>query len=143
MLICSLLLSVNDMSVTIKNIAESRSLSPITVSRALRGSKAVAPNTREIVKKLADKVGYYGNLHARNLRVGKTYTIAAIVSPPLTTVRQHPVEIGCEGAKLLLRMIKDDNIKAQAETMDVRIGTCIVERDSVCICAGRSEDKSQ
>lgn len=65
---------------TIKEIADACELSTITVSRALRDGSGVSPLTRDKVLSYAKKIGYRPNLMAQNLRNGKTYLIAAIVS---------------------------------------------------------------
>jgi LacI family transcriptional regulator len=67
---------------TIKTICELTGLSTATVSKALRHSDEVRPQTRAIVLKAAESVGYRRNLHGVQLRTGKTFQIAAIMNAP-------------------------------------------------------------
>ncbi|HEY1394288.1 MAG TPA: substrate-binding domain-containing protein [Methylibium sp.] len=65
--------------VTMEQIAALAGVSTITVSRALRDSPSVTPATRERIKMLAEAAGYRFNLHARNLRLRRSYMIAVML----------------------------------------------------------------
>lgn len=65
--------------VTIYDIAEKLSLSPATVSRALKDHPAVKKSTRKRVADAAKALGYRSNNFASNLRSGHTRTIGVIV----------------------------------------------------------------
>lgn len=67
---------------TIKTIAQDTGLSIATVSKALNNSPQVRPETRELVLKSAARVGYELNLHGVQLRTGKTYQVAAVMTAP-------------------------------------------------------------
>jgi len=67
---------------TIKTICEVTGLSTATVSKALRHSPQVRPETRKLVEEAARKLGYATNLHGVQLRTGKTYQVAAIMTAP-------------------------------------------------------------
>ena len=67
---------------TIKTICAMTGLSTATVSKALRASPQVRPETRAIVEAAARTVGYSANLHGVQLRTGKTYQVAAIMTAP-------------------------------------------------------------
>lgn len=67
---------------TIKTIAQETGLSIATVSKALNNSPQVRPETRALIMKAAEKVGYELNLHGVQLRTGKTYQVAAIMTAP-------------------------------------------------------------
>lgn len=67
---------------TIKTICELTGLSTATVSKALRHSDEVRPQTRDIVLQAAQDVGYTRNIHGVQLRTGKTFQIAAIMTAP-------------------------------------------------------------
>ncbi|MDX0635757.1 LacI family DNA-binding transcriptional regulator [Sinorhizobium medicae] len=67
---------------TIKTIARETGLSIATVSKALKHSPQVRPETRAIVLDTAERIGYELNLHGVQLRTGKTYQIAAIMTAP-------------------------------------------------------------
>jgi DNA-binding LacI/PurR family transcriptional regulator len=62
-----------------EDIALRAGVSKITVSRALRDSDAVTPETRERIKQVAQALGYRMNHSARNLRLRKTHTIAVVL----------------------------------------------------------------
>jgi DNA-binding LacI/PurR family transcriptional regulator len=68
------------MSVTIKDIAQVAGVSHITVSRALNGSTAVRPDTREHIKKIADELGYIPNINARSLVLAQSNVIGLFFS---------------------------------------------------------------
>lgn len=70
--------------VTIRDIALKLNVSISTVSRALRGSGEVNPETKKAVKEMAEKLSYEPNLVAQSLRRNKTNTLGIIV-PDLVT----------------------------------------------------------
>jgi len=65
--------------VTIKDIARELSISPSTVSRALKDHPDISPETKRIVNELAKELNYQPNAIALSLRGGKTNTIGVIV----------------------------------------------------------------
>lgn len=65
--------------VTIKDIARKLSVSPSTVSRALRDNPEIGEATRKAVKELAKELHYQPNSVAMSLRQKKTFTIGVIV----------------------------------------------------------------
>ncbi|MGK7388859.1 MAG: LacI family DNA-binding transcriptional regulator [Candidatus Cyclobacteriaceae bacterium M2_1C_046] len=65
--------------VTIKDIARELGISPSTVSRALKDHPDISPDTKKVVKALAEKLNYQPNIVALNLRQSKTNTIGVIV----------------------------------------------------------------
>lgn len=67
------------MSVNLKQLAKALNLAPSTVSRALRDSHEISPDTKERVKKLAKELGFEPNPFASSLRQSKSKTIAVIV----------------------------------------------------------------
>ena len=66
----------------LKLLAERLDLSESTVSRALNNYSDIAEQTKELVRNLADEMGYQPNIHARRLASGKADTVA-FVMPPL------------------------------------------------------------
>ncbi|MBV8603097.1 MAG: substrate-binding domain-containing protein [Pelomonas sp.] len=60
-------------------IAERAGVSKITVSRALRNSPLVTPETSARIKAIADQLGYRFNHSARNLRLRRTHIIAVVL----------------------------------------------------------------
>ena len=67
------------MSTTIRDVAKRLNLSITTVSRALDGYDDVAAETRRLVVKTAQKMGYVPNRAARQLRRQRTETIGYIL----------------------------------------------------------------
>jgi DNA-binding LacI/PurR family transcriptional regulator len=66
--------------VSIKDIARAARVSHSTVSRALRGSSLVNPDTRERIRKIADEQGYTVSAIARSLVTKRTDTIGVVVT---------------------------------------------------------------
>lgn len=83
---------------TIKTICAMTGLSTATVSKALRASAEVRPETRAIVQAAAEKVGYSANLHGVQLRTGKTYQVAVLMTAPTADMTEWE---GVEYAQLL------------------------------------------
>jgi periplasmic binding protein and sugar binding domain of the lacI family protein len=75
--------------VTIKDIARHLCLSPSTVSRALADDKNIRQETKEIIYKAADELGYRRNRLAVSLRSGKTNTVGVIVDEMTTPSSLH------------------------------------------------------
>ena len=82
---------------TMDDLAALAGVSKVTVSRALSDNELVAPATRKKVQDLAAQHGYKVNLHARNLRLQKSYTVAVVVemtpSPERPMSDPYPLEI--------------------------------------------------
>ena len=66
-------------SVTIKDIAQQLKLSPSTVSRALRDSKDIKPETRLLVRQVAEELHYSPNPIALSLKEKRSKIIGVIV----------------------------------------------------------------
>ncbi len=65
---------------TLMDLARDTGLSHMTVQRALMGSAAVRPETREIVLEAAGRLGYRPNASARAMRNGRFNHIALLTS---------------------------------------------------------------
>lgn len=65
--------------VNLKKLAKELNLAVSTVSRALRDSHEISPQTKERVRELAEKLGFQPNPHASSLRQNKSKTIAVII----------------------------------------------------------------
>jgi len=70
------------------DIAQLAGVSAITVSRALRGSPLVNARTRERIAEIARQAGYAFNASARNLRLGRSMTVAVVVEMQPSAERQ-------------------------------------------------------
>jgi LacI family transcriptional regulator len=66
--------------VKLKDIAARAGVSIMTVSKALRDGKDIAPSTRERIRKLAQEMGYVPDLSAQLMRSGKTKLFGLIIS---------------------------------------------------------------
>ncbi len=66
-------------AVTIKDIAKALGLSPSTVSRALRGSYEISPETKQLVLEYAQKFNYQPNPIAKSLKESRSRAIGVIV----------------------------------------------------------------
>jgi DNA-binding LacI/PurR family transcriptional regulator len=66
--------------VSIKDIAQVANVTPGTVSRALRDSPRVNPETKKRIQRLADEMGYTPDALARSLVMGRTQTIGVVVT---------------------------------------------------------------
>ncbi len=66
-------------AVTIKYIAKALGFSTSTVSRALRDSHEISPDTKKIVIEYAEKINYHPNPVALSLKERRTRSIAVIV----------------------------------------------------------------
>jgi LacI family transcriptional regulator len=78
-----------------RDVAQRAGVSPQTVSRALRGSGAVAPHTRARVRAAMEELGYLGNEAAGALKRGQTYIIG-LLCPVLTLPFWSDVAAGAE-----------------------------------------------
>ncbi len=65
--------------ITIKDIAKALNLSTSTVSRALRGSHEINPDTKRSVMEYAEKFNYQPNPIAVSLKENKSRSIGVIV----------------------------------------------------------------
>jgi LacI family transcriptional regulator, gluconate utilization system Gnt-I transcriptional repressor len=65
--------------VTLSDVAQLAGVSAITVSRALRGERAVAPELVAKVRTAADKLGYLPNPAARALASGQSSHVAVLI----------------------------------------------------------------
>jgi DNA-binding LacI/PurR family transcriptional regulator len=66
--------------VSIRDVAAAAGVSISTVSRALRGYADVSPATRERVAEVAAQLGYAPDPAGQTLKLGRTHTVAVLVS---------------------------------------------------------------
>lgn len=68
------------MAVTIKDVARVAGVSHTTVSRALRDSPTISPQTTLAIKRIAAQMGYVPNKAARNLKTSRSSALGVIVT---------------------------------------------------------------
>ncbi len=71
--------------VTIKTLAEKLSVTPSTISKALRDGDDISEKMKVKVKKLANELGYKPNFAARSLVSGKSNMIAVLIPDVATS----------------------------------------------------------
>lgn len=80
---------------TIRDVARQAGVSHQTVSRVINSSEDVLPETRALVEKVIDQLGYRPSAIARSMARGQTHTLACI-SPNLTDYTFASVIEGAE-----------------------------------------------
>lgn len=78
--------------VTLKDLSKYLLLSTSTVSRALSGDKNIRKETRDLVLDAAQKLGYKPNLIAKNLKLGRSFSIGVIVPEMVTPFAAKVIE---------------------------------------------------
>jgi LacI family transcriptional regulator len=81
--------------VTLRDVAKVAGVSEPTASRSLRGEARISARTREIVRQVADQLGYIPNATARNLAKRMSETLALMV-PDVTDPVHGQVVSGFE-----------------------------------------------
>jgi LacI family transcriptional regulator len=66
-------------AITLKDIAEELDLSKVSVSKALRDHPDIGPETKQLVRETAERLGYVPNYIARNLSSRQSKTIGLVV----------------------------------------------------------------
>lgn len=66
--------------VTLRDLAAACGLAPSTVSNALADKPVVRPETRMLVRHMAEEMGYQVSSVARGLRTGRSWSVAMVVS---------------------------------------------------------------
>jgi LacI family transcriptional regulator len=72
--------SLNQVGLTIQEVAREAGVSTSTVSRALNNTGQVSLGTRKMVLSVVRELGYVPNAHARHLALSKRRKIGMIVS---------------------------------------------------------------
>ncbi|OZG63436.1 transcriptional regulator [Bifidobacterium lemurum] len=77
-------------SVTLADVAEEAKVSRSTASRALNDSPRISEETKRHVREAARRIGFVPNAQGRALAVGRTETIAVIVTEPIDELFADP-----------------------------------------------------
>lgn len=129
-------------SITIKDIARELNISVSTVSRALRDTYDVSPETKEKVIEKAAQLKYKPNFNARGLSQGKTHNIG-IILPFITNYYFSTVITGMQktaylhGYNIILFLTND----SPEREIDILRDLSISSLDGLLIstCSGSSE----
>ncbi|RDW15613.1 LacI family DNA-binding transcriptional regulator [Oceanobacillus chungangensis] len=76
--------------VTIKDVAKVTGVSPSTVSRVIADNPRISTETKKKVRKAMEDLGYYPNIHARNLVVKSSNAIGVVMSSSADKALQNP-----------------------------------------------------
>ena len=103
--------------VTLRDIATETGYSVNAVSRALRGLNDIGPAASQRIREAADRLGYVGNLSARALRSGRTWSISLLVpsmTNPYFSVMTDLIQVQARhrGYSLSVMCIRDDPVMA-------------------------------
>lgn len=148
---------------TQRSIAEQVGISVAAVSRALADDPLIALETRKLVKKTADEMGYVPDRAAQRLRTGRTNVVSLILPPHeeilgfgtslvrgistgLGNSQYHLVvmpDFAAESADKTVRRIVENGladgiILSRAEPNDLRI-RYLIENNFPFVCHGRTE----
>lgn len=81
---------MEQVSVTIKDVARATGVSPSTVSRVIADNSRISPETKKRVRKAMKSLGYHPNINARNLVAKSTKTIGVIMPSSADKALQNP-----------------------------------------------------
>lgn len=122
------------MSMTLTQIARQLKLSPMTVSRALRGTGRMRPQTRARVVAAAARLGYRPNVSARAMRSGRSGCVALLVSPtaehgvlPQELVWGIERELAAQNRYLALARVTTARTGAAAEGVPKLLGELLAD----------------
>jgi len=106
------LMRANHNRVTLKEVAAAAGVSAQTVSRVVNGRSDVAPQTREHVQHVIDRLGYKPSKIARSLIQGRSYSLGVVSMGvgfygPAQTLAGIQQEADEQGYSLLLKMLSD------------------------------------
>jgi LacI family transcriptional regulator len=107
-------------AVTLKDIAEKTGYSINTVSHALKDKTDISEKTRELIKKVADEMGYIVNASASSLRSGVSKIIAIIlgdISNPFFSILVRDIEVYLKEqgyVSFILNTNEDEEIERKA-----------------------------
>lgn len=107
------------MIVTIDDVAKRVGVNKSTVSRALNGSTKISEATKKKVQKVADELGYVGNLHAKML-ASQQVNALGVVFPPVADQSNQP---------FFMKILTSINESARENSVTVAIATGLSSED--------------
>lgn len=81
--------ALEDILVTLKDIAKECNVSFSTVSKALKNSPEISEEKTKFIQRKAEEMGYHPNIAARTLRTNRTYDIGVIFEDKTGSGFQH------------------------------------------------------
>jgi LacI family transcriptional regulator len=127
--------------VTLRDLAEKTGFSINTVSRTLRGKDDIAPETVQIIKHAAEKMGYINNSLASSLRSGKSNSIAVIlgdISNPHFSILMKEIEKrGRQERYSFFLLNTNENDKQEREAINIALNKNV---DGIIICPTQQSD---
>lgn len=120
---------------TLRDVANHAGVSPMTVSRTLRGDRGVSFDTRRRVQKVVKELGYRPNELARSLRRGSRIGLVGLIVPNLANPFYSRLALGLEsalessGLKLVLGNTGEDQARERRmvkEVVDRRVDGIVV-----------------
>lgn len=131
--------------VVLKDIALKTGFSINTVARALKGRADVAPESKALIRRTAEEMGYIYNNAAGSLRAGHTNTIAVIVaditnptfSIGLLDVEQQAIKDGYAILILNTNEDPDKELKAIMTALSKKVAGLLI-----CPCADSEDNLS-
>ena len=129
---------------TMKDVARVAGVSVMTVSRALRDEASVKKETREHIRKAADKIGYVLDEVASNLRTKRTNFVAVIIPSVNSanfadTLAGLGSEIESSGRQLLLGISDYDVVREE------KLIAQLLQRrpEAIVVTGGRHTDRAR
>lgn len=129
--------------VTLRDIAKDTGFSVNTISHALKNKDDISEQTRQLIQKRAEEMGYIADAVAGSLRSGSTRTIAVILgdmSNPLfgLWVREIETSVFKQGySTLIMNTDEDEKVEHNA------VLTAISKRvDGIIICPTQKQSES-
>ena len=118
---------------TLKTIAQMSGLAVPTVSRALNDAPDIGQNTKQLVRQIADEIGYVPNRAGVRLRTGRTNVISLVMSTEHdnhTTRLVSSVAKGLQGTRYHLNVMPhsthDDYMKPIKYIVETRSADAVI-----------------
>jgi LacI family transcriptional regulator len=113
-------------NVTIKDVAQSSGVSPMTVSRVINGSHRVSPGTRRRVEHAISELGYVPSRLARGLSGRRTGTLALIVpdvaNPFFTAIVRAAEDVARRAGYRIILCDTRGDLGIEREVIEATIG---------------------
>lgn len=129
-------------SVTILDIAKETGFSANTVSRALRDMPDISEKTKEIIRNMAEQMGYTKNILASTLRTNRSQTIGVVmpdIQNPVFSGFYQGIENVCKQNGMTIFFMNsnenpDDEVKAVAQMISHKV-------DGVILCPSQDGNR--